>query len=287
MFYAANIKRLKSKKEAALSKYNKEIMDYFSSIPMTADTKGLGTQLQLFTHNLSDILDPEEHFNFIIKMTTFRHISIMVGKIAVCLTRFLIEKNPECFAGCMGFETVDEITGNKDKLFEFAETSGLCHDVGSVVYVGNPFLLVRILTEDEKLVIKNHPEEGKSFMARKDGVSLYDAYIDVIWGHHRHFDGKGGYPINFDINESKNKAMISIISVADSIEAATDDIGKLYSDAKSLDTICEEIMNEAGTRYSPEIAMLLKDEAVKKELRRILNEERTNAYYNAYLHAWS
>ena len=124
-------------------------------------------------------------------------------------------------------------------------------------------------------------------MVRDDGVLHCDAYVDVILGHHKFYNNSGGYPEDFDIESSSNRIMIDIISVADSLDAATDDILKTHNKVKSLNMVCEEIIAEAGVRYSPVVASALENQEVKKSLARILTHEREEAYYTAYHYAWS
>jgi len=292
MFYAAKMQKLKDIKDEVITSCMKDIIDYFSLIPMTVKPGEVNDYLQLFVTNLGCIFQPAEQLDFILKMTTFRHIptyahSIIVGKIASCLTNFLAEKNPDCFIGCMDINRLEDVREKIGELRKFAEISGLCHDIGKITYVSNPFMHVRLLTEDEIEIVKKHPVDGHIMMVRENVTPLHEGYSDIILGHHKYFDNSGGYPEDFDITKSKYRNMIDIIAAADAIDSATDDIGKTYTDTKTLETVCAEIIKEAGRRYSPVVASLLEENEVKASLARILSEERGNAYYAAYLHAWS
>ena len=292
IFYAAKMSKLKDKKDEVTVSSMKNIVDYFSLIPMTVNPSDVNEKFQTFVTNLSGVFQPAEQINFILKMTTFRHIqtyahSIIVGKIASRLTEFLAVRNPGCFVGCINIDKPEDVQSRIGELCRFAETGSLCHDIGKIKYVGNPFMQARVLTEDEFEIIKRHPYEGYKMMLREDGTSFHEGYADIILGHHKYFDNSGGYPDDFDIAKSKYRIMIDIISAADSIDSGTDDIGKTYTDAKNLETVCAEIIKESGRRYSPVVASLLEDKAVKASLAVILDEERRNAYYTAYLHAWS
>jgi len=291
MFYAAKMHKLKDKREEVITKGTKEAIHYFSSIPKTVSSSIVSENLQLFTRNLSDIFNPSEQLDFVLKMTTFRHIptcahSIIVGKIASFLTRRLIDTVPNYFIGCMGIKNADEARLRVDELCNFAEYSGLCHDVGKISYFSNPFLLTRILTAEEFEIIMRHPEDGALMLMREDGDSINSGYIDIIRGHHRYFDNSEGYPEDFDTSTSQYKVFIDIIAVANTLDAATDDISKTYNRAKPLEDICIEIFEKAGTRYSPVIAHVLEDDTVRSSLSRILDEDRKDAYYKAYLNAW-
>ena len=290
VFYASKMQKLKHRKDEIVSSLLKETVDYFSSIPMTVNPSVISEQLQMFIHSFNDSFEITEHLNFILKMTTFRHIpthahSIMVGRIAAFLTKTLIEKNPACFIGCMDIDKAGEAVSRAETLCEFAAMSGLCHDIGKIIYIGNPFMNTRDITDDEYDILRHHPTEGRLMLMLND-TPAYNGYKDVVAGHHKYYNNSGGYPEDFDIGKSKYRVMIDIISVADSIDAATDNIGKVYGGGKSLETVCFEIKMLAGTRYSPVVAALLEDETVLTELTRILEEERPEAYYEAYSYEW-
>jgi len=203
------------------------------------------------------------------------------------LMKRIIETDPGYFDGCMGMTLIDHQNDKFESLYEFTETGGLCHDIGKILFVGNPFMNMRDLTEDELVLVKRHPEYGKQIISREEADLFYSGYTDVIYGHHKYYDNSGGYPDDFDIDQSKYKAVINIIAAADAIDAATDDIGRTYGVPKTFDMICAEIIAEAGTRYSPVIAGLLEFVSIKTALADILDEERCDAYYTAYLYAWN
>jgi response regulator RpfG family c-di-GMP phosphodiesterase len=292
MFYASKMRKLADKKDEVLARESKKLMQYISLIPINYNPNEISERIQLIASNLSDILTPMEHLDFVMKMTTFRHIptyahSIMVGKIAVCLTKYLVLKKPSCLVGYMDFKHVEDVINNADMLYNYAQTSGLCHDIGKITYIYNPFMLSRELTESEMEIVRKHANAGNLMLARSNSDSLYTDYSEVILGHHKYYDNSDGYPDDYSINRSSQTMMVDIITVADSIDAATDDIGKVYAEAKNLTTVISEIKADSGRRYSPAIADLLECEDVLASLEFIINEERIDAYYTAYLHAGS
>jgi len=210
----------------------------------------------------------------------------MVGNIAKYLTNKLIADRPEYFKGFMDIKKAKDVKKHTEKLTEYAEAYGLCHDIGKFIYADNPYMFARVLTEDELDVVRQHPEEGFSIFSHKDNSS-YDGYADIILGHHKYYDNSGGYPDTFDISKSKYKAMIDIIKIADTIDAATDNIGKVYAKAKEFKEVCLEIQEGAGCEYSPVLAGLLNDDKVISDLNFILDTKRKEAYFTAYEHAWS
>ena len=292
IFFAATMRKLRGKRDEVVASVSTETIDYFSKIPKSVNPREVAAQLVSSAKHLSTVFESAEQLDFVLKMTTFRHIptyahSIIVSRIAFCLTRFLIRQNPRCFVGFMGITRVKQVEERAEDLCRFAETSGLCHDIGKIAYITNPYIHARILTDEEFKLIKHHPDDGKTMMMREDGVLQNEGYVDVISGHHKHFDDSSGYPHDFNIGYSKHRIMIDIVAVADSIAAATDDIVRTYANPKTLNDVCMEIISEAGSRYSPVVADALKSSEMENELSSILENERGKAYYTAYLHAWS
>ena len=292
MFYAAKMQKMRDRKDEIISKVSKDALEHFSMIPMSVSSSKVSEQLQFFARNLSDVFAPVEQLDFVLKMTTFRHIptyahSIVVGKIAAYLASYLVKTNPDCFIGCIGLKDADEVRRRVDELCQAAETSGLCHDIGKISFVSNPFTYARVLTEEESEIVKMHPHDGAQMFKREDNSVIHSGYIDVIMGHHKYYDNSEGYPEDFDTGKSDFKIIIDIISVANSIEAATNAASRTYADAKTPEEIFAEVIEMAGNRYSPIVAATLDDEVVRQAITHLLDTGRKDAYYKAYLHAWS
>jgi len=211
----------------------------------------------------------------------------MTGKIAKILVSYLTENKPEILVGYLKTKNKDEVIKRADELCMFAEKSGICHDIGKIACIDNPYMHIRELTNEEYDIIKGHPEEGMRILEREDGDETNLGYREIITGHHKFFDNTGGYPEKIDTEKSEYKAIIDIISVANSICAATDFISRTYAKVKSLKEVSKEIKEEAGSRYSPIIAEILDDEVLFDLINDELNNETIKAYYTAYLYAWS
>ena len=138
----------------------------------------------------------------------------------------------------------------------------------------------RKLTLEEFYCIKLHPSRTLEFIGEdKD----FEIYHDIMLGHHKWYDGTEGYPIDFDNTKSKYKIAIDIISISDSIDAATDIVGRNYTKGKSFDEFLEELIKESGTRYNKDIVDIInQDEVLKEKLRYLTKEGREKVYYEAY-----
>jgi len=288
IFYAVKMEKLSGVKDGIVAKTSREIIDYFTSMPLPAAAHGVVDQFEFFAKNVCALFDPADHLNLVLKMTTFRNIptyahSICVGKIAAFLAGRILARDPGFFNGIPGARDTNE-TG--DALKQLFETCGLLHDIGKNSYMNNPYMNARVLTEDELAAVKKHPEDGAAMMKRDDGET-FGAYRDVILGHHKYYDDSGGYPAFFDLGASKYRRLIDVITVADSIDAATDDVGKTYAGALGFDAVRGELRAQAGIRYAPEIVDLLFDKTVETSIKHIINGGREEAYAQAYLRAWN
>jgi len=288
MFYATKMKNLRDRKEEIIKKKSKEIIDYFMAVPTVLSAHELSSNVTMVASQFNEIFEPAEQVDFILKMTICRSIpmyahSIMVGKIATFLTGHLVRQNPESFIGCLGISNKKEVHKNENELLFLAEVSGLCHDVGKNSYISNPYMHIRNPTEEELEVIKGHPDAGVNLLTRKDENVFHEALVDVVKGHHKHYDNIGGYPDDYDIDKSPCKVMVCIIGAANEIDRATDDIGNTHFQIRSLEDACKGIIERAGKRFSPEVAAMLKDALIVEELRGLLDIERSKAYFTAYL----
>ena len=113
----------------------------------------------------------------------------------------------------------------------------------------------RALTDSEFAFIKRHPSLGVKVAT----VAALEPYKDVIYGHHKSYDGKRGYPEDFDNTASPIRFVIDLISIADSIDAATDILGRNYASGKNFDDVFRELEEGAGTRYNPDIVDIISE----------------------------
>jgi len=290
MFYATKMKRLQDRKEEVVERISREIIDYFMAVPTELSAHELSSNVTSVASQFNDIFAPDEHIDFLLKMTICRSIpmyahSIMVGKIAVFLTEILIGKNPACFIGCLGITDIKQVEEKVSELSHLAEVGGLCHDIGKNSYISNPYMHIRNPTEEEMEVIKGHPSAGATLLLRNDDNNFHNALVDIVKGHHKHYDNKGGYPEDYNIDESPCKIMVNIVAVANKIDRATDDVGNTHFKTINIDDACKKLVKRTDKRFSPDVTAILNDEKTVELLSHMLSAERSKAYFKAYLQA--
>jgi diguanylate cyclase (GGDEF)-like protein/PAS domain S-box-containing protein/putative nucleotidyltransferase with HDIG domain len=139
---------------------------------------------------------------------------------------------------------------------EELETAGLLHDIGKIAIEDRILNKPDKLTENERNEIMRHPEIGYRILRSVNSLAETANYI---LAHHEHWDGSG-YPKGSKGNNIPLQSRI--IAIADAYDAMTSE--RTYCDALSEETAIEELQNNAGIQFQPELVSIF----IEKVLRR-------------------
>ena len=142
-------------------------------------------------------------------------------------------------------------------------------------YVG---LYTRRLLNEEFACIKLHTVFGCTLLSSLDMEDI----SSVSHYHHCTYDGTGGYPLLLTTCPQRVRPIVDMITVVDSLDAGTDNVGRSYAAAKTYGQIVSELRQGKGTRYAPYIVELFDDPAFYSELQRLIQDNRLQVYLNAY-----
>lgn len=213
---------------------------------------------------------------------TYVH-SLMVAELTRALLHRQIETRPETLVGLLGCRSAAEVQTRREELCQTAYECGLYHDLGKcavLMYIDNN---ARRLLDEEFFCIQSHPRTGADILNRMGcGRTLALAALY----HHCYYNGKGGYPNDVSSCPPEIKGIVDALSVADSLDAATDNIGRCYNLAKPFRTLLEELRAQSGTRYAPNVVALFEDERFCQQLAENTDAERKRVYLQVY-HAGS
>ena len=132
-----------------------------------------------------------------------------------------------------------------EKDIESLKIAGILHDVGKIAVPDSILLKPDGLTQEEYLIIKNHPAIGENILKP---VVLLDKERIVIQCHHERWDGKG-YPLGISGNDIPFLARI--LAVADSFDAMTNN--RPYRMALPIEKAVEELIKNKNTQFDPDI----------------------------------
>ena len=209
---------------------------------------------------------------------TYVH-TLNVADITRYLTEKLIEKEPDRFIGICGARDAADVLAKKDDILDFAYNWALLHDIGKIFIVETIMTYGRNLIDSEFEIIQSHTLVGASLLRRFP--SLGD-YAEMAVGHHKWFDDSRGYPKNFSMKEAEYPALISLLAVADCLDAAADSVGRSYKGGITFEKYTDELREGSGTRYAPYVVELFEDANIQRELAELLTEGRDRNYRNTY-----
>ena len=218
--------------------------------------------------------------NVATQVTTYAH-SLHVAMIAQKLMEGILAYQPELVKGVLGERRNGKVFWDTKKCMDFIFEAAMYHDIGKnaiISVVNNDF---RPLTDEEFAIIKKHPALGAELL--KIAPSLYEKFRDTTLGHHKWYNGKGGYPKDFDNTKSPKRILIDIISLSDCMQAATERIGRNYKSGKNFDRVMEEFRRDAGTRYNPDLVNFIDaHQDVARDLAALINEGWVDIYFDIY-----
>lgn len=186
----------------------------------------------------------------VLMLDTYSHSKAMYAYAQVIMNN-IIEQRPELLVGSLkNTGTVKQVKANRKKLLEFMETACMIHDIGKLAQIPIITNSYRKLTEHEFQILRLHPSAGRGLLSAEPYFSQFD---DIIEGHHSSFDGKTGYPQSYLLSHPEQHILVDILSICDSLEAATSQIGRNYRVAKNFSQLMDEFYAQAGTRYNPQV----------------------------------
>ena len=203
----------------------------------------------------------------------------MVREMSRAIFDHMIQTTPEVFDGVAGKDTA-YIREHVEEMKRLLDECCLFHDIGKFYMLDIVENSMRRLTDDEFGLIKMHPGYFENIYQTVDDRDERVLCIrDCALTHHLWHDGTKGYP---NVPQTKNRAFADILAIADSIDAATDFLGRPYNSGKSIDRLISEFQAEAGTHYGPEAAAALSVPEVRNRLEYLITEGRREIYYRIY-----
>lgn len=211
--------------------------------------------------------------------TMMIHVSI-VKRVALMIMNSIFNTEPELLVGVCKTQNVLEVLEKRNEIEQLVSQAALVFDIGKSNYIELITLQSRRLLAREKEVIHRHAAQGAELL---ETLGFSRDICDIAYGHHKSYDGKSGYPEKFDNTKSRVHFLIDLFKICDCMDAATDDIGRIYNKVKTMPEFIDELEFGAGHLYNPDIVRILSsDEQLKKELGYTCSAGRIALYYEAY-----
>lgn len=267
------------KKKYVLSFMYRRLENYVRKMPdnQLSETtlNNLLACLQTFVEYPDGILEKD----FIITMVVCRSpdrfaCSYLAGQIARMLVRKALLDHPEALLGALGCKDADALRAWSEELELFVYEACMLQDVGSLAFSNLNRRIGRSLFEEEEEFLRCHVYAGAKLLAQSPSTR---PYVHAALGHHRFFDGRGGYPREYRREEDPNPMLTDLVSAAlRLVELLTKNF-----EGDALSPAMETIKNESGTRLSPAWCGLMAD--MEPRLREYLSGAWQEAYETAFL----
>lgn len=205
--------------------------------------------------------------------------SRMVALLTKAMMEQLIRVHPAALVGVLGTASVEEVVQRGEELAGRAYRCGLYHDIGKNNVMSYITIYGRRLLDEEFEAIQYHPVTGHRMLHIFEDLWVES---EVALRHHLFYNEKGGYPKNCPPCPPAVKMLVNLVTVADSMDAATDNIGRSYAASKSFATLIQELRAGSGTRYCPEVVALFDRSDFSAELEQTLIHNRQEIYYSVY-----
>lgn len=204
----------------------------------------------------------------------------MVKKLAMVILKAVFDRKPELLIGTLDTENVVEVLEKRDQFESLTTQAALLFDIGKSNYLTYIGIQSRRLEKEERKWTHRHAEEGYKILKT---LGYPQIICDTARGHHKSYDGKSGYPADFQNTESPARFFIDLIRICDSTDAATDTIGRIYNKVKPFSEVLQELKFGADRLYNPELVELIaEDEELQDELSYLCGAGRIAVYYEAY-----
>ena len=203
----------------------------------------------------------------------------IASRVSGRLTAWVAERRPNELVGVCGTADSEEVKARKDELVEFATKAGQFYDAGMVHFFHLENSACRGLFEEEEDLMRLHAYFGYRLLNAHRSTA---AYAEVARGHHRFYNDRGGYPVDFDLSSTRLRPMIGIVTAADELASSVEETASRYRPVRTFDKVTEELISGAGNKYAPFIRELLNDADSREELRLAIDDLRREAFLDMY-----
>lgn len=193
--------------------------------------------------------------------------SLKAGDLLACICEFIWDREPGYFSSLPPLAEIEDAEKRREELIRFARDCGLYHDFGLFKMNMERIQQTRLLFENEAAIYRLHTVSGYEDLRRRKSTL---AFADIARGHHSSYMGNDD-PSGYVRMASPYRQMTDLAAlVSDLLEHEEDGIGAW---ARGL---------RQNSRFSPQAAAYLMDEALLDALKRTLMDREAERCKMAY-----
>lgn len=201
----------------------------------------------------------------------------LTAEFSGMLMKEALEKMPEALTGVLDCRDGEEVRERSEELLQFTHECGMLHDIGVFLFGSLVTFAGRSRMEEENRIYTYHVYAGRQILSRFGSTKRY---MPVALGHHRWFNGRGGYPEEYRREEDPNRQVTDIVSIAAFFTGLLD--AKFNEERADLTVgqALARVREGAGTRFSPVFAQLMA--GMERELAAYMEDGAVRAYGKAF-----
>ena len=165
-------------------------------------------------------------------------------------------------------------------MIQFIDGAAIFYDIGKVTLTELINMRHRKRTKAEEEMIEEHVSIGAEILHSIPELQVYES---IALGHHKDYDGQGGYPESYDREADDNRIwtdIIQICDVADSMAVFRPDNGEEES---RFDMFIKKIEEGRGTKYNPDLVdLFFEDKNLNDSIKYLIEEGESMMIYDVY-----
>ncbi|WP_322170710.1 hypothetical protein [Acutalibacter caecimuris] len=283
--YAAYLEddgELQAKKRAVMELMYRRMARYVRRMPdnrlSESTQKNLLACLQSFIEYPGGILEKD----FILKLVACHNpdsyaSSRMAADVAMLMVDRAVDACPQVFVGSLGLSRAGDVPAHREALRTFAYEGCLLHNVGVLPFNNLTRHIGRSWLAEENEIYQCHVFAGRLMLDRSPSTR---PYAWAALGHHRFYNGQGGYPAAYRREEDPQPVLTDLISAAVHLVRLLDGRVFLTSTSLGLAGALARIRAEAGVRIAPCWAQVLA--GLEPALQAYLQTGQVRAYEEAF-----
>lgn len=256
LIYSSYVERdsalLDKKRPVVLLMYRRQL-EYLKKMPKAEDLSTQFYYIRLCLENYLEYPGGPSFREYISQVLEGRYPEIhvhsrMVAGLARIMLRDLLQEEPAFLLGVRGIHRLPELTERQQELESLLYEGSILHDIGKLKQLELCEAPNRErLTEEEEMYCR-HAVFGYEILKRCPSTSDYAVFA---LGHHRWYNGRDGYPEEYHREETRDAALVDILSVADFIDERCDPVGDYQTEVISWGEAMTELKAYRGTRFAP------------------------------------
>ena len=193
-----------------------------------------------------------------------------IGAVNCLIAETILSDDLNFFDDIPFIKAISDPEAKKDALVKYSRECGLYQDFGMLKMNIGHIMSIRDFFETEYEMYQLHTISGYDDLRERKSTEIF---ADVALGHHRWYDGSGGYPEEYIRNDSPYRQMTDVEAVS------TELVMRFNGD---IDKITNDIMSGAGKQFSPLVTAYLQDTDLKCKLNDILERDSKELFFEIY-----